>query len=90
MQSNTYIPQRYKSAVNGLKNGFLHYITKYGQICNPTENYIGFNAPERLGVHVGRTTEGSDHPNDWGSMRSNDLGLRQAERLTSINKDLTL
>ena len=73
MQSNTYIPQRYKSASNGLKNGFLHYVTKYGQICNPLEKLHR--------VQAGRTTEGSGHPND--------LGLRQAERLTSFNKDLT-
>ncbi len=30
MQSNTYIPQRYKSAANGLKSTYLHYVTKTG------------------------------------------------------------
>ncbi len=80
MQSNTYIPQRYKSASNGLKNGFLHYITKYGQICNPTENRIGLTAPERFRVKTGRTIRGLMRPNDWGLGAPERLGFNAVER----------
>ena len=34
MKSNTYIPQRYQSAANVLKNACLHYVTKTGCKCS--------------------------------------------------------
>ena len=102
MKSNTYIPQRYKSAANKLKSGYLHYVTKTGCKYSTLYNTVlqcnkvpGCKFAIRPKKYIGLTaTERLRVQYDRtvtseGLEQPNGLGFQATERLTSINKDLT-
>ena len=102
MKSNTYIPQRYKSAANGLKSAYLHCITKTGckwstlyktvLQCNKVPGCKFAIQPKNcIGLRPPERlrVQYDRTVTSEGLEQPNGLGFQATERLTSINKDLT-
>ena len=102
MQSNTYIPQRYKSAANGLKSAYLRYMAKvrykYRNMlnivlqCNKVPGCKFAIRPKNcigLGATERLRVQYDRTVTSEGLEQPNGLGFGAPERLTSINKDLT-
>ena len=79
-----YISEIKNSRLKRLKTSLLKNSTMLHRVCFTTCNTKSVHE-KTYRVKTGRTTEGSTCPNDLGSLRSNDLGLRSPERFNKTN-----